>query len=63
MLLPPCDSRETRANRPGSVRRSRFDPSEYTRVRVNVQRTVVQTSTIRPWQPPGLVIVTAAGSS
>ncbi len=55
MSLPPCDSRETRANRPVPSVAAAFDPSEYTRVRVNVQRTVVRTSTIRPWQPPVIV--------
>ena len=31
MSLPPCDSRETRANRPVSSVAAAFDPSEYTR--------------------------------
>jgi hypothetical protein len=49
-----ADVRVTRNPRKSadSVGRAAFDPSEYTRVRVNVQRTVVRPSTLRPRQPP-----------
>ena len=39
MSLPPCDSREARASPPIAPVAAVFHPSEYTRVRVNVQRT------------------------
>jgi hypothetical protein len=52
MSLPPCDSRETRASPAIAAATAASSRLKTGGVRVNVQRMVVRTSTIRPWQPP-----------